>query len=154
MSTRATMQIETNNGAVTSYYKHHDGYIKSGLGEALMNFVLYTKRFQYASEFMASFFSFLKEVDELNSAGFELENFEKIDSDFYEGEEFKLHGDTEFHYTIVISKGNEMYLFVQKRDWANEEQNRLNSDENFHWTDAADKELIGKSGLFFDHKIA
>ena len=157
MSTRATIAIETKEEKnVVSIYKHNDGYVKGGLGQALMEFVLYAMAFKTAEKFIIDFVEFCREQEGDKYFGFRQYNFERIDSDFWpKGQEFKSHSDTEYHYTLAIGKDNKSYfLFVQKRDWENGAQNGASQTETGHWTDFADKELIGKSGLLFDHKIA
>ena len=153
MSTRATINIETSSEGSVSIYKHHDGYVKGGLGQALMEFVLYARGFNNSKGFLKDFVTFTNADEKV--FGFELNAFGKIHSDFWaKGEEFKSHSDTEYHYTLSLRHNNGYALFVQKRDYENGSQNGADKTETGHWTDFAEKELIGLSGLFFDHKIA
>ena len=75
MSTRATIEAKMNDGVNVSFYKHHDGYIKGGLGEALMNFV--THNDPKKESFTRS--SFIEFVDELGpNFVFDATNVERI----------------------------------------------------------------------------
>lgn len=157
MSTRATINIETSSEGSVSIYKHHDGYIKGGLGEALMNFMTYATVIFTAKEFIAEFVDFINndcDLSEFNSNGYQENNFDIVESVYWAGEEYKSHSDTEYHYTLSLRHNNGYALFVQKRDYENGSQNGADKTETGHWTDFAEKELIGLSGLFFDHKIA
>ncbi len=148
MSTRATITAEMTDGVWVSFYKHHDGYIRGGLGEALMNFVTYND--PKKESFTKS--SFINFVNELEPKMIGMEKVERIVEGNFLGS-YKLHGDTEYHYTFQKLNGSS-FLFVQKRDFENGAQNGASQTETGHWTDFAEKELIGLSGLFFDHKIA
>ena len=148
MSTRATITAKMKDGVWVSFYKHHDGYITSGLGEVLMNFVTYND--EKKESFTRS--SFLEFVDELEPKIIGMEKVERIVDGNFLGS-YKLHGDTEFHYTFDKLHGKP-FLFVQKRDWNNEEQYQASISETGHWTDFAEKELIAVSGgPFFDQVL-
>ena len=153
MSTRATITVKMNDGNNVSFYKHHDGYVKGGLGEALMNFISVAD-LEKEPFTKYNFLNFVNESDVVNPTGFE--EIEIIKNEYWNnGEEFKSHGDTEYHYTIMRAKENgSIFLFVQKRDYNNGAQNGADKTETGHWTDFAEKGLIGLSGLLFDHKIA
>ena len=145
MSTRATIEAKMNDGVNVSFYKHHDGYIRGGLGEALINFVTYKDKNK--ESFTRS--SFIEFVDELEPKMVGMEKVERIVEGNFLGS-YKLHGDTEFHYTFDRLHGK-TFLFVQIRDYENGAQNGTDQTETGHWTDFAEKELIGVSGgPFFD----
>ena len=65
MSTRSTIEVRYTAGATKeigygdSFYKHHDGYIKGGLGELLIHFITYTKALNL--DFLAKFKEFAQE---------------------------------------------------------------------------------------------
>ena len=144
MSTRSTIEIrytanaDKENGYGDSFYKHHDGYIKGGLGELLQHFVAYADSHDWG-KFKSSFLSFARE-NKVNSVADYLDEIEKLDN----VESFKDRGDTEYHYTIMPSmKG--WVLTVQERDFEDERQNL----EDVHWTDFAKRKTIGRKGLLF-----
>ena len=152
MSTRATITAKMNdkedkmNHVWVSFYKHHDGYIKGGLGEALMNFVTYND--PKKESFTKS--SFLQFIDELEPKMVGMEKVERVMDGQWLGS-YKLHGDTEYHYTFDKLHGK-TFLFVQERDYTDSAQNGTDRTETGHWTDFAEKTLIGVSGgPFFDH---
>ena len=98
MSTRATITVRQNDGSFSSFYKHHDGYLNGGLGEALMNFISVVD-LEKEPFTKSSFINFVKESEVINPYG--IENIERIKSEFWGvGAEHKAHGDTELHYTI------------------------------------------------------
>tara|TARA_Y100000004_G_C8920176_1_gene415062 strand:+ start:767 stop:1234 length:468 start_codon:yes stop_codon:yes gene_type:complete len=145
MSTRATITAKMKDDVWVSFYKHHDGYIVGGLGEVLMNFVTYND--PKKESFTRS--SFLEFVDELEPKVVGMEKVERIMDGPWLGS-YKLHGDTEFHYTFDRLQGK-TFLFVQRRDYENGAQNGASNSETGHWTDFAEKNLIGVSGgPFFD----
>lgn len=146
MSTRATITAKMKDDVWVSFYKHHDGYIKGGLGEALMNFVTHSD--PKKESFTRS--SFIEFVDELGpNFVFDATNVERIVEGNFLGS-YKLHGDTEFHYTFDRLHGK-TFLFVQRRDWEDGAQNGTENTKTGHWTDFAEKELIGVTGgPFFD----
>lgn len=151
MSTRATITVRMNDGNNLSFYKHHDGYINGGLGEALMNYVS-VRDLEKEPFTKYSFIDFVTESEVVNPIGFD--KIETIKSESFLGDEHKLHGDTEYHYTIRKNKNSgRVFLYVQKRDYNDMEQNEANSS-NGHWTDVAPFELIGISGILFTHKLA
>ncbi len=148
MSTRATITAKMKDDTWVSFYKHHDGYIKGGIGEALMQFVTYNDKNN--ESFTRS--NFIEFVNELRpNFVFDANNVERIaKGNNQELESFKLHGDTEFHYTFDRLHGK-TFLFVQRRDWENGAQNGTENTKTGHWTDFAEKELIGVTGgPFFD----
>ena len=55
MSTRSTIEVRytanvtKETGYGNSFYKHHDGYVKGGLGELLIYFITYTKSMDIGS---------------------------------------------------------------------------------------------------------
>ena len=132
MSTRATIQVKGAEESI-SIYKHHDGYVKNGLGEYLGIFMSHAEsskntfgsiaRMQptsFPSRFSAwglQQFGSQAYLHELQVIA--LETLCNVEQDTY-----MRHGDTEYHYTIENGK-----LFVQVRDWDNMEQN---GDK--HWT--------------------
>ena len=144
MSTRSTIEVrftadaKKGVGLGDSFYKHHDGYIKGGLGELLQHFVAYADSLDWG-KFKSSFSEFVKE-NRVNSVADYVDEIEKLDN----VESFKDRGDTEYHYTIMPSM-NGWKLTVQQRDYDDERQNL----EHVHWTDFAERKTIGRKGLLF-----
>jgi hypothetical protein len=149
MSTRATVSVEYKNNFVDSFYKHHDGYIKGGLGELLMNFVSVCKTLD-AENFLADFKDFVENT-EINSV--EVTEMEKINASENSADLHRLHGDTEYHYTICPSKFG-WALLVQRRDYDNGFQNGTENTKTGHWTDFASNEMLGFSGTLYTQKLA
>ncbi len=146
MSTRATIQVIGAEESI-SIYKHHDGYVKNGLGEYLGIFMSHAEsskntfgsiaRMQtknFPSRFSAwglQQFGSQAYLHELQVIALELTNpkYDIKDGHLYRRQNtYMRHGDTEYHYTIENGK-----LFVQARDWDNKEQN---ADKNgiYHWS--------------------
>ena len=151
MSTRATITAKMPEGGYVSFYKHHDGYIENGLGEALMQFVAFAD-YQQEPFTLETFTQFVNDTKCVNPVGFDEIEIIKSNYDLWAQEQFKSHADTEFHYTIERRNGKN-YLLVQKRDWENGSQNGANLTETGHWTDFAEKEMIGATGLFIDNHL-
>ena len=151
MSTRATITAKMPEGGYVSFYKHHGGYIENGLGEALMQFVAFAD-YQQEPFTLETFTQFVNDTKCVNPVGFDEIEIIKSNYDLWAQEQFKSHADTEFHYTIERRNGKN-YLLVQKRDWENGSQNGANLTETGHWTDFADKEMIGATGLFIDNHL-
>lgn len=148
MSTRATITAKMKDDVWVSFYKHHDGYIKGGLGEALMNFVTHNDP-KKESFTRSSFIEFVDELEPKIIGLYDLDKIERIVEGNFLGS-YKLHSDTEFHYTFDRLHGK-TFLFVQKRDYDNGAQNGTENTKTGHWTDFAEKELIGVTGgPFFD----
>ncbi|QDP60665.1 MAG: hypothetical protein Unbinned1469contig1000_44 [Prokaryotic dsDNA virus sp.] len=162
MATRATITVETKKENDVSIYKHYDGYIKGGLGEMLMKFVSVTKAKNTAEELINDFVEFCKAefggkpADNVYGSGFDKKNFERVESEYWlEGQEFKSHSDTEFHYSLKIGNNNsDIILFVQRRNYNDDFQNGTELTRTGHWTDFAVLECIGRTGNFFDYKVA
>ena len=155
MSTRATITAKMKDDVWVSFYKHHDGYIRGGLGEVLMNFVTHHDN-KKESFTRSNFIEFVNELGPNIDSLYDMDKIERIidplDEDIKTNGlgSYKLHGDTEYHYTFDRLHGK-TFLFVQKRDYENGAQNGTENTKTGHWTDFADKELIGVSGgPFFD----
>jgi hypothetical protein len=122
MSTRATITVKQPEGGYLSYYKHHDGYISGGLGEALMHYVSYSDPVlcKFTKE---DFVDYVEKTECVNSYFFD-QDVELIEGDIelWASEQYKVHGDTEYHYSVEIGKGNKYYLFVQERDYTDGEK--------------------------------
>lgn len=144
MSTRSTIEVrytgnaDKENGYGDSFYKHHDGYIKGGLGELLQHFVAFAGPLDWG-KFKSSFSSFAKE-NRVNSVADYVDEIEKLDN----VESYKDRGDTEYHYTIMPSTTG-WILTVQQRDYEDERQNI----EDVHWTEFATRTIIGRKGLIY-----
>lgn len=132
MSTRATIQVKGAEESI-SIYKHHDGYVKNGLGEYLGIFM------SHAESSKNTFGSIARMQPTSFPSRFSAWGLQQFGSQAYlhelqvialethcnvEQDTYMRHGDTEYHYTIENGK-----LFVQVRDWDNMEQN---GDK--HWT--------------------
>jgi hypothetical protein len=132
MSTRATIQVKGAEESI-SIYKHHDGYVKNGLGEYLGIFMSHAEsskntfgsiaRMQPTS-FPSRFSAWGLQTFGSNAYLHELQIIALETDSNTENNTYMRHGDTEYHYTIENGK-----LFVQVRDWDNKEQN---GDK--HWT--------------------
>jgi hypothetical protein len=143
MSTRSTIEVRYTAGATKeigygdSFYKHHDGYIKGGLGELLIHFITYTETLNL--DFYGKFREFVRNT-EINSV--EVEELEKLNN----VESYRQHGDTEYHYTIMPSNKGWL-LTVQERDYTDSAQNGTDQTKTGHWTDFAPRKTIGRAGI-------
>jgi hypothetical protein len=143
MSTRSTIEVRYTGGATKeigygdSFYKHHDGYIKGGLGELLIHFITYTESLNL--NFLGKFQEFVRNI-EINFV--EVEELEKLNN----VESYRQHGDTEYHYTIMPSNKGWL-LTVQERDYNDSAQNGTDQTKTGHWTDFAPRKTIGRCGV-------
>jgi hypothetical protein len=139
MSTRATIQLIDDNGTEVSIYKHHDGYIKGGLGELLMNFVAYSGDLT-AATFVKKFTEFVND-SKINSVTVEeMETISHLPKEMRDSNGYVLHGDTEFHYTIKNG-----LLFVKEKEWDDEDM----FSDDYHWTEVAKNRPLARAGFFF-----
>tara|TARA_R100001463_G_scaffold39743_2_gene84873 strand:+ start:8495 stop:8947 length:453 start_codon:yes stop_codon:yes gene_type:complete len=145
MSTRSTIEVRysatatKDSGFGESFYKHHDGYIKGGLGELLIHFVTYTNMPKMT--FLNRFQEFAKE-HRINAVADDVNRLEKLDN----VESYREHGDTEYHYTIMPSNKGWL-LTVQERDYTDSAQNGTDQTKTGHWTDFAPRKTIGRAGI-------
>ena len=145
MSTRSTIEVRYTAGATKeigygdSFYKHHDGYIKGGLGELLIHFITYTKALNL--DFLAKFKEFAQE-HRINAVADDVNRLEKLEN----VESYRQHGDTEYHYTIMPSNKGWL-LTVQERDYTDSAQNGTDQTKTGHWTDFAPRKIIGRAGI-------
>lgn len=149
MSTRATIEVKYTEEFSDSFYKHHDGYVKGGLGELLMHFVSVNKSMDVGS-FLPKFQEFVANT-EINSV--EVKEIEKINTLNEPTADYRLHGDTEYHYTICPSNFG-WALMVQRRDYSDGAQNGTDQTKTGHWTDFASNEMLGFSGTLYTQKLA
>ena len=127
MSTRANIIVKGNEYIPTThYYKHHDGYIKNGLGEMLSDFVEDNKTDETFEKslsndnFMTQFicYSFIKfglrsNVEEIvitNSVHGDVEFVYEYDNNtlgvYIRGENWELEGEQykQWRYVVLVSE--------------------------------------------------
>lgn len=142
MSTRATIEVKGKDGSSISIYKHHDGYVKNGLGEQLAVYLMHCESTKdnfgsiprlRPNSFPSRFSAW--GIQQFGAMA-HLHELEVIDyNDKFGLQLYTKHGDTEYHYTIENGS-----LFVQVRDYENAEQNG-----DLHWTYFAEKVELANS---------